>query len=55
MKLLMIDVTNHCHKFLSELFLGARGVAIIETLKERDPMPKWHDPERRESSTADTV
>ena len=45
MKLLMIDVTNHCHKFLAQLFLDARGEAIIEALKERDPVPKWNDPE----------
>ena len=52
MKLLMIDVTNHCHKFLSELFLSARGEAIIEALKERDPVPKWYDPEGPGSSNA---
>ena len=45
--LLMIDVVNHCHKFLWELFVSARGEAIIEALKERDPIPKWYDPERR--------
>lgn len=47
MKLLMIDVVNHCHKFLADLFANSRGEAIIEALKERDPMPKWHDFERR--------
>jgi hypothetical protein len=46
-KLLMIDVVNHCHKFLADLFVNSRGEAIIEALKERDPMPEWHDPERR--------
>lgn len=55
MKPLMIDVTNHCHKFLSELFLSARGEAIIEALKERDPVPKWYDPEGQGSSTADAA
>jgi len=52
MKLLMIDVTNRCHRFLWELFVGARGEAIIEALKERDPVPKWYDPESRGSSDA---
>jgi len=47
MKLLMINVTNHCHRFLWELFVGARGEAIIEALKEHDPVPKWYDPESR--------
>ena len=55
MKLLMIDITNRCHKFLSELFLGARGEAIIEALKQRDPMPKWYDPEGRGPSTANVA
>ena len=47
MKLLIIDVTNRCHRFLYELFVGARGEAILEALKERDPIPKWYDPESR--------
>jgi hypothetical protein len=45
MKQLMIDVVNHCDKFLYDLFGTARGEAIIETIKERDPVPKWCDPE----------
>ena len=47
MKPLMIDVTNRCHRFLYELFVSARGEAVIEALKERDPEPKWYDPEGR--------
>jgi hypothetical protein len=42
---LMIDVVNQCDKFLYDLFGTARGEAIIETIKERDPVPKWCDPE----------
>ena len=45
MKILMIDVVNQCYKFLSELFVSAKGEAIIETLKQRDPVVKWYDPE----------
>ena len=40
MKILMIDVVNQCYKFLSELFVSAKGEAIIETLKQRDPVAK---------------
>jgi hypothetical protein len=45
MKVLMIDVVNHCYDFLSELFGDADGDAIISRLKQRDPAPKWNDPE----------
>jgi hypothetical protein len=55
MKLLMIDVTNHCHKFLCELFVSARGEAVIEALKERDPIPKWNDPESRWPSAVNSA
>jgi hypothetical protein len=40
MKILMIDVVNQCYKFLSELFVSAKREAIIETLKQRDPVVK---------------
>ncbi len=46
MKRLMIDVVNHCDKFLFDLFVTARGEALIEAIKERDPVPKWYDPEK---------
>jgi hypothetical protein len=46
MKVLMIDVVNHCDKFLYELFVTTRGEAIMETIKERDPVPKWYNPEK---------
>jgi hypothetical protein len=44
MKLVMIDVVNHCYKSLSDLFQRPNGEAIIETLKQRDPVVKWYDP-----------
>jgi hypothetical protein len=45
MKVLMIDVVNRCDRFLVGLFMSARGEAVIEALKEKDPVPKWNDPE----------
>ena len=45
MKILMIDVVNQCYKFLSEFFVSVKGETIIETLKQRDPVVKWYDPE----------
>jgi ligand-binding SRPBCC domain-containing protein len=52
MKTLMIDVVNHCYKFLSELFLTGRGDDLINMLKERDLLPRWYDPGAGEPSTA---
>jgi hypothetical protein len=46
MKVLMIDVVNHCDKFLYEILVTSRGETIMETIKERDPVPKWYDPEK---------
>jgi hypothetical protein len=47
MKVLMIDVVDRCHEFLSEL-LDQRSVAvIIERLKLHDPLPGWNDPRTR--------
>jgi hypothetical protein len=46
MKALMIDVVNHCYQFVSKIFDDAVGEAIIETLRQRDLVPKWNDPER---------
>jgi hypothetical protein len=43
---LMIDVVNRCDTFLFDLFASARGEALFETIKERDPVPKWYDPEK---------
>jgi hypothetical protein len=48
MKVLMIDVVNRCDRFLAGIFGSARGEAVIEALKERDPVPKWNDPEGRQ-------
>jgi hypothetical protein len=42
MKALMIDVVNRCDRFLASLIVSPK--AIIEALKERDPISKWHDP-----------
>ena len=46
MKLLMIDVVDHCYDFLMEL-CSPHGDAIIDDLKQRDPVPEWNDPEVR--------
>jgi ligand-binding SRPBCC domain-containing protein len=48
MKILMIDVVNRCYEFLSELFDMPNGQSLIASLKQRDPAPKWNDPEARE-------
>ena len=45
MKVLMIDVVNHCYEFLSELFGVPDGEFLIASLKQRDPAPKWNDPQ----------
>jgi hypothetical protein len=42
MKALMIDVVNRCDRFLAAFLVSPRE--IIEELKRRDPIPKWHDP-----------
>jgi hypothetical protein len=50
MKGLMIDVVNRCYTFLSELFQNRRGDALmdamIDALKQHDPLPRWNDPEK---------
>lgn len=45
MKVLMVDVVNHCDRFLALLFTTSAGDAVIEELKMRDVVPKWNDPE----------
>jgi len=45
MKLLMIDVVNHCYRFISELFQVACGEATVDALMQRDPIAKWYDPD----------
>jgi len=42
MRVLMIDVVNHCYAFLTELFVSPRGARIVE---QRDQLPRWNDPE----------
>jgi hypothetical protein len=50
MKGLMINVVNRCYTFLSELFQNGRGNALmdamIDALKQHDPLPRWKDPEK---------
>jgi hypothetical protein len=45
MRTLMIDVVNRCYGLLSELLNSPGAGRIIATLKERDPLPRWNDPE----------
>jgi hypothetical protein len=45
MRTLMIDVVNRCYALLGELSSSPGGGRIIATLKERDPLPRWNDPE----------
>jgi hypothetical protein len=40
-----IDVVNRCYGLLSELLNSPGAGRIIATLKERDPLPRWNDPE----------
>jgi hypothetical protein len=44
MKALMIDVVEHCHQFLSELFTSPYGNHLMEQLQQRDLVPNWKDP-----------
>ncbi len=44
MRLLMIDVVNHCYRFLTDLFDERVGGHVVEVLKRHDPAPKWCDP-----------
>jgi hypothetical protein len=53
MKALMIDVVDHCDRFLTELLVTGRGDDLINTLTQRDAIPMWHDPESSGSSTTD--
>jgi hypothetical protein len=38
MKTLMIDVANHCYKFLLELFVTRRGEDLIDILERAQPL-----------------
>src|SRR5262245_54505144 len=44
MKTLMIDAVNRSYQFLCELFDSPYGDAVVEALKNRDPLPHWNDP-----------
>ena len=50
MRVLMIDVVNHCYAFLTDLFEEPRGARMIEQLRQRDQLPRWNDPEPTPSS-----
>jgi hypothetical protein len=43
MKVLMIDVVNHCYDFLTTL-CGPFGNTIVEHLKQHDLLPQGNDP-----------
>ena len=45
MKFLMIDVVQRVYDFIRELFDEERGGNLLLRLAERDPMPKWENPE----------
>ena len=47
MKELMIDVVDRCYEFLSVLFDSRSAGWVVERLKLRDPLPRWHEPKRR--------
>jgi hypothetical protein len=47
MKVLMTDVVDRCHEFLSELLDQGSAAAIIERLKLLDPLSRWNDPRTR--------
>src|SRR5947209_777721 len=38
-KMLMIDVVDHCYQFLSDLFVAPYGDQLMEQLKQHDPVP----------------
>jgi hypothetical protein len=44
MKALLIDVVEHCHQFLAELFTSPYGDHLLEQLQQRDLVPHWKDP-----------
>ncbi len=45
MKALMIDVVNHCDRFLAIIFSTPVGDELIEELGRRDLVPEWNDPD----------
>ncbi|KKW19792.1 MAG: hypothetical protein UY63_C0006G0034 [Parcubacteria group bacterium GW2011_GWA2_51_10] len=44
MKVLMVDIVDRTYDFLSKLS-GPQGDIMIETLKSRDAVPEWNDPQ----------
>jgi ligand-binding SRPBCC domain-containing protein len=45
MKTLMIDVVNRTYTWLTRLFSGEAASVIIEGLRQKDPLPRWNEPE----------
>ena len=45
MKQLMIDVVNRTYRFIHTLFDENTGAALLFMLAERDPLPRWADPQ----------
>lgn len=45
MKQLMIDVVNRTYRFIHTLFDENTGAALLLMLAERDPLPRWADPQ----------
>ena len=41
-----IQSNTNAPEHLSVSLGSARGEALFETIKERDPVPKWYDPEK---------
>jgi len=44
-KALMIDVVNRTYLLLRTLFDEEVGLSLIQTLKQRDLVPNWNDPQ----------
>jgi hypothetical protein len=45
MKHLMIDVVSRTYRFVHTLFDADAGGELILRLAERDPLPRWNEPE----------
>jgi len=44
MRALMVEVVNRSYRFLSNFLSDPYGDAIIERLRQTDPVEKWSDP-----------
>lgn len=52
MRQLMIDVVDRCYTFLTELSAEPTGRAMLDNLRDRDPLPTWNQPKLRKSASA---